>query len=720
MKNKNKVRVVSYPKLTILLALLAATLSAQEQDDLSALEQTLEEITEIATKTRLNADYVPGIVTVISGEKLKSLGITNLNQPNAFDIIVGMESPVSALRGAGASFGFLGNKVKWMLNGKTLENELLGLAFGTMKLSIPIDFVKQIEVLRGPNSAIYGDKAIFGTVNIVTKNSNTFFVNGGAMGGGRFATSIGAQQHFDSGVWSLDLAASVEKSDSSNLRIEKNGNFNTQWGVNVPGYAPNELPNGYQSKTFLADIVNNGYKAWLYRIETISEQGAFGQWIPSDSLPPNSSEYGTNEAYTLFGIEKTFNLSNTISITPKIGYSSFEATADYFMLPQDAPNLTSATMDGSSKIYYREVQKYGSLEATYKIGRNILSGGLFYQDTTNPKDEIFKNYNYNGTTGAISNIYTYRYPFSPLENMKKSNRACYAQDQYNPIEKLTITTGVRYDEFEDKVSGSTRALSPRLAAVYVTDDSNIFKTQYSRAFRPATFGEIGWNYPTITKLEPETVDTIELAYIHKMDNSTLKMTTFQSRTYNMVMFDAQSYILINRNSAVTTRGVEVEYNLKNPLIAVNTNLGYYKSYADAYTFLSPDDSYKPYTINGNTSVLAPSLVANIALTTTPTGLYPTTIWWHYISSKRRADDYSIVGGIPRTNLQNNNTHIPAQSFINISQKIKGVAKGLELDFGVRNILDEVQTTLYKPLYLPNQNDVPYARRSFWASATYKF
>jgi len=708
--------VLRYLSLCVIFCIFGNTLLADDNYDINEI---LSDATDIATKTKLNADYVPGTVTVVKGSELKALGITNLNQPNAFDSIVGMESPVSSLRGAGANFGFLGNKIKWMLNGKTIENELLGLAFGTMKLSIPIEFVERIEVLRGPNSAIYGDKAIFGVVNIVTKKNNAMFVDGSAMGGGRFGRAMGVKQYFEHGDWSFDLAASVEKTDDSNLKINKNGNFNTQYGINIPGYAPGELPNGYDSKTFLADITYKDYKTWFYRLETNAEQGSFGQWLPSDSLPPDASTYGVKEAYTLTGIEKTFNPIKNFEITPKIGYNTYEASSNYFRIPTNAPGLTSASTDGAAIMQYKETQLYGSLDATYKFSDHTITGGLFHQDTSNPIDKVYKNYSYNGTSGSISNTYTYKYPLEPFENMHKIHNAWYIQDLLDVTDKLTITSGIRYDSFNDEVEKSSSAYSPRIAAVYRADDTNIFKAQYSRAFRPATLGEIGWNYPSVTPLSPETVDTVELAYIRKLTDSVVKLATFQSRTYNMIMLDSRSYDLINKSGVVTTKGIEVEYNLKRSAISIAANLAYYKSRADEYTFISQANAL-PYQVAGNTPVLSPSLMTNIIITANPNGLYPTTIWWHYIGDKRRADAYTVAGGTPQTNFADNYTQVPAQSFVNISQKIRGLAKNFDIDFGVRNIFDTVQTTLYKPLYLPNTNDVPYARRSFWGSATYKF
>lgn len=155
--------------LCISLLLIQSQLLAEISDDLTTM---LEEATTIATKTKLNADYVPGTVTVISGEKLKSLGITNLAEQNAFDMIVGFDSSTLSLRGAGSIYGSQGNKIKWMINDKPINSELWGipkLGVGQIVFPIPTDAIDRIEIIRGPGSAIYGGNAIYGVVNIITK-----------------------------------------------------------------------------------------------------------------------------------------------------------------------------------------------------------------------------------------------------------------------------------------------------------------------------------------------------------------------------------------------------------------------------------------------------------------------------------------------------------------------------------------------------------------------
>lgn len=123
---------------SIVCSFFLSTLLFGVGEDLSKI---LEETTEIATKTRLNADYVPGTVSIISGEDLKALGILNLNQPNALDMIVGMDSSVNSLRGSGGVYGGQGIKIKWLLNGRVLSSQMWS---NSLLVSFPIS-TEQIE-----------------------------------------------------------------------------------------------------------------------------------------------------------------------------------------------------------------------------------------------------------------------------------------------------------------------------------------------------------------------------------------------------------------------------------------------------------------------------------------------------------------------------------------------------------------------------------------------
>lgn len=86
------------------------------------------------------------------------------------------------------------------------------------------------------------------------------------------------------------------------------------------------------------------------------------------------------------------------------------------------------------------------------------------------------------------------------------------QDEWAFTGRWELTAGVRYDHYSD--FGSTA--NPRAALVWETRDDLTSKILYGRAFRPPSFAEgHNQNNPSVlgnARLEPETIDTYELAF----------------------------------------------------------------------------------------------------------------------------------------------------------------------------------------------------------------
>jgi outer membrane receptor protein involved in Fe transport len=152
-------------------SLAQAPPSAQEEErELEDLVQILSEETAVATKTRMNGDFVPGIVTVLHGDELLALGIETVWE--ALALVPGMQAvrdpdatPSVIVRGV--DFPFNSGNVKVLVNGVSLSRQNAGL--NGIVLQIPIAEVERIEVIRGPGSVVYGDFAFMGLVNILTR-----------------------------------------------------------------------------------------------------------------------------------------------------------------------------------------------------------------------------------------------------------------------------------------------------------------------------------------------------------------------------------------------------------------------------------------------------------------------------------------------------------------------------------------------------------------------
>jgi iron complex outermembrane receptor protein len=158
--------------LLVSSAALAQTQTASKGDDkeLTDLLNILQQETDVATKTRLNTDYVPGIVTVLRGDQLEAMGVATAWEalgfvPGVQAVLDAGGSPAVVVRGI--DFPFNSGNIQILINSVPLTRADSGISASS--LLIPIEQVERIEVIRGPGSVIYGDFAFMGLVNIVTR-----------------------------------------------------------------------------------------------------------------------------------------------------------------------------------------------------------------------------------------------------------------------------------------------------------------------------------------------------------------------------------------------------------------------------------------------------------------------------------------------------------------------------------------------------------------------
>jgi outer membrane receptor for ferrienterochelin and colicins len=662
------------------LLLSQIALYAKNDDDLN---QALEEATYIATKTKLNADYVPGTVTVISGEKLKSLGINNLAEQNAYDMIVGFDSSTLSLRGAGSIYGSQGNKIKWMINDKPISSELWGipkLGVGQIVFPIPTDAIDRIEIIRGPGSAIYGGNAIYGVVNIITKKeSGALFTTLSRMESNKYGRGIGVYSSFENNGLEVSTLLSAEKHDGWDLSV--NSQSRSQHG---------SLPNANNNNLFISDFTYKNFNFWAYRLESKNNYSRL-QWDPTNYLPPDNDKPVQSNVYSMIGVEGKYNFSD-ITLTAKTGINTYTNRAEVAFFP-----LTN----GIRTIDYAESTKYieGTLETT--IDSHRILGGAYAGFLSVDRDNVRQTWN------SVRTLLSANSP-------KRNNKALYLQDEIEVNDKTTATIGARYDTYSDGRS----ALSPRVGLVYLYDESNIFKAQYSRAFRPPSFAEqySPNNQSSTQTFESETADTFELSYLFKTKDTSLKTTAFHSQTEDMITFHDFTYETINLRHRATVSGLETEFVNNYETFNVGANLALYRS--------RRGEVHSNYGVGLNYGTcefaLSANVLANVFATLNRDTLYPTTLWYHYTGNKNRVSNALLDAN---GNVVGNNTtngSVPAQDYLNITQTIKGLAKGTELQFGVKNVFGKTLRTLYFPLNQPDTHDVPYMKQSFWINLSYSF
>jgi iron complex outermembrane receptor protein len=170
-------RVSLQKSLVFIVLLLARFLEpgsayAQAAPQAAKPEYRMGEVVVTATRDAQEVRRVPANVTVITAEDIQNSGATSV--PEVLTGLVGINvtsysgnasQSIVDLRAFGTEAGYLRNVV--LLDGRRL-NRPDGLA-GVNWLEIPLSEVDRIEVVRGANSVLYGDSAIAGSINIITK-----------------------------------------------------------------------------------------------------------------------------------------------------------------------------------------------------------------------------------------------------------------------------------------------------------------------------------------------------------------------------------------------------------------------------------------------------------------------------------------------------------------------------------------------------------------------
>ena len=137
---------------------------------------TLEEVVVTATRDMQEIRKIPANVTVITGEEIQ-----RSNAKTTVDVLrdeVGVIIRDFTGNGKTASVDIRGFGETGPLNTLVLvdgrrvnEIDLSGVDW----TQIPIDQVERIEILRGPGSVLYGDNAVGGVINIITKKQEKPF-----------------------------------------------------------------------------------------------------------------------------------------------------------------------------------------------------------------------------------------------------------------------------------------------------------------------------------------------------------------------------------------------------------------------------------------------------------------------------------------------------------------------------------------------------------------
>lgn len=654
--------------------------SAQNKKALAVfndLMAVMEETTDIATKTKMNADWVPGIITVLKGDDLEAQGFRTVKE--ALSLAPGVtttlfENNDLVVRGVGKSGS---GKLKMLLNGVSITDTATGLSNSAMLM--PIQAVERIEVIRGTGTMMYGENAYTGVINVITRKE-----------GQRLFSEYG---HFDTqrggGVFSYANANKMLAMSLNLAGFRTNGdNIKSGPDVLAVAHRPESFSPGQtnEKRSHESAIFNLDYHDFSLVAQYLRRQDSFIFGV-TNLLPPAHSNTDIPAQYSV-EVRQKFIISPTLQSNLKLGELVSQTSVEKMYMMPFPINIQPFFGPGAfSNSFVKERRLYGGLDFSW-TGWNSHVFTLNVDYSSAKLMDSWQELNLDlSTTPPMPSVAMQRYKNAP-NNIARQNVGIIIQDQFNFSDRLTITSGVRFDHYNDV----GQSLNPRLALAYQPAEHHIFKAQFSTAFRSPTFLEM--YFPTLTlsgnpNLKPETIRTYEAGYIYRDSETVGRVTLFHSEMKELISIVDNLY---TNTTGANLNGVELELERKlTSQIKVNANLSYVKT-KDLTT--------------GREIANSANWLSNVGLVYQPGHDYLLALYYGWVGDRNR----EVID--VRDKLGSNHTVNLTGSVFNVWQK------GLTLRVGANNLFNS-------DIRLPSPantypEDYPRAGREWWMSMVYDF
>ena len=697
----------------VLNSLIVLALSSSAfANNFDELEESLddfygdEEFISLATGSKKLIKKAPSVASVITAEDIKNMGARNLSQ--VLDTVPGLHvsksgqnmSPEFWFRGISTTFT---PQTLFMVNGTSTKSVVRGDNH-TVWGEYPIHAIERIEVIRGPGSALYGADAFSGVINIITKKADKNRADEVGAKIGNFNTrNAWFNSQFDIGDWQFAANFEYLTSDGYEGMVDADAQSAMDESVLPIGIAPVSLAPGYLNVGFDAlDIWLSAENAFLTVDYSIQNRGNVGTGQGATEVLDENGEFGSYKRILSVGLKEQ-TLTDSLFLSAKASHygSSQEVEKDLLLFPKGS--FAGAFPDGL-------IGNPGWEEETSHVELNFRYAGF---DSTNVSF---------GTGYERQNLYqvteskNFYADFSPRPNgiedvsdtaevfMPEADRESYfvyVQGIMQLAPDWEFTAGGRFDDYTD--IGST--VNPRLALVWSTTLNLTTKFLYGRAFRAPSFAELlTLNNPVALgnpELEPETIDTIELAFNYRYSPEL-------SIDFNIYKYEIEDLITFVQNGSSGTAtaqnqgqrtgaGFEAHaiYQYQDHLV-FHSNLAYVKA----------EDDIAKSNVGEH-----PSLQAYIRAEWKITDRFTLNSQVSFIGNRSR------VPGDTRKELDD-------YTLVNMMANYRFPSSGISVEFNVLNLLDddirEPSSANITAGQINIPNDLPQAQRSAYLSISKTF
>lgn len=475
-----------------IVGVLPALAVAADAPDLAALD--LEQLMKFEVVTAAKAPQAiadaPASITVVTAADIKIHGYRTLL--DALLSIRGLSSTYDrysnylGVRGYTAS-GQYNSKVLLLIDGyRTNENIYSGAFFGIDAI-IDIDLVERIEFVPGPGSAIYGDSAFFGVINVITKKALSL---AGTTLSGETASRYANKARVTAS--NPALFEGVATIFSASL-LRARGSYISLLDANTGAAAKVDGLDGARDAQFYGSVATKDFTVTAVHASRTKIQGlASFERVPGVSAPATdvvsyiSAEWRNKLAGDTAGL-----------VRATLGRYTYDSDANY-----DAGGGNRIINVDQQEGRWADVE----LQLTHQaLSHRIVAGVDVHLDIKQEQ----RNFD--------------RAPaFTYLDVSKRRKHAgIYIQDEWQARPDIAVSSGLRFDHYE----GFGNVINPRLGIVYSPSTNNRIKLLYGKAFRAPNAYETDYASPALgvaqnLSLKPERIVTTELVWESYLDART--------------------------------------------------------------------------------------------------------------------------------------------------------------------------------------------------------
>ncbi|MBE9504952.1 MAG: TonB-dependent receptor, partial [Proteobacteria bacterium] len=423
---------------------------------LGAEEVEIGQVVVTATRTEAAIKSIPSSVTVITANEIEKQQVRYVNE--VLREVPGLDVVQSGGPGRNTSIFIRGSNsghLLVMIDGVQVNSPTTG-SYDFANLTV--DNIERIEVVRGPQSTLYGSDAMAGVINIITKKGTgkpafTIKAEGGSYDTKKGNVAVrGGNKKLD-----YSLAFSMIDSDGFSAASEANGN------TEEDGYENKTLSAkmGYQ----ISENINVGLTARRFDAEAEIDGGSSGLGVddPNYTMETDSTTIAAKLKHT---VGEMWDHTIKASLTTE-KFKLVEGDPDPFNWYNSNIDTKIKTLDWQNNFYLLD-------EA------HTITVGAEYEKAEAENE-------------------------SAALDHSVSNKAIYLQDKISAIDsKLNLLAGMRYDDHKKFGSETTY----KVAVSYLIDKTGTtLRSSYGKAFKAPTLNDLYYNNPAVGRgnpnLEPE-------------------------------------------------------------------------------------------------------------------------------------------------------------------------------------------------------------------------